>query len=315
MAHRRPSSRPSDTGRPTLAAWVRELSPGLSWRQARELVAAGRVTVDGIPAADPALRPDPGQRVEIAAAAAAKPAGEPEIRILHADADLAVVTKPVGLLTVPFAGDEHDTLLARARVILRRREGGDASPTLRAVQRLDKETSGVLVFARNIPAQRELQRQLAAGELTRRYLAVAHGEVQGGVCDTFFVADRGDGLRGSWGRFHPVYEEPPPGARRAVTRIAVRELLVGATLVGCTLETGRQHQIRIHLAESGHPVVGETIYIRDFRGPFLPASRLMLHAAELGLSHPRTGERLTFAAAPPPELTAFVQRRRRPGRI
>lgn len=305
---------------PTLAALVRERSEGISWKQARQLVEKGRVTVGGRVVTDPAARPQPGEAIEIVAVASARPAGggDPEIRILHADADVAVVTKPAGMLTVPFEGDERDTLLARVRVILRRRETGPGGLTLRAVQRLDKETSGVLVFARNVTAQRDLQHQLSTGEMRRRYLALVHGEAENAVYDTLFVDDRGDGLRGSWGVFRAargVHGESPAGAKRAVTGVRVLEALPGSTLVSCQLETGRQHQIRIHLAEAGHPVAGETVYTRDYRGAWLPAPRLLLHAASLSFLHPRTGLRVRFETPPPADFDAFVSslRRRRPG--
>lgn len=299
---------------PTLAALVRERSPGLSWRQVRQLVLRGTVTVGGRVVTDPALRPEPGEAVEIGGT---RPAGgiDPEIRILHADADVAVVTKPAGMLTVPFEGDERDTLLARVRVILRRREEGSGGLTLRAVQRLDKETSGVLVFARNVAAQRALQQQLSTGEMRRRYLALVHGEAGNAVYDTLFLGDRGDGLRGSWGVFRAGRGEPPAGVKRAVTSVRLVETLPGATLVSCQLETGRQHQIRIHLAEAGHPVAGETIYARDYRGAWLPAPRLLLHAASLSFLHPRTGERRSFEVPLPGDFEAFLagMRRRRSG--
>jgi 23S rRNA pseudouridine1911/1915/1917 synthase len=306
---------PAETAReesPTLAARVRELQPELSWKQARQQIEEGRVSVDGQASRDPASRPGPEARIELGRS---REGGgrEPEIRVLHADADVVVATKPAGMMTVPFEGDEHDTLLSRLRVILRRREGSGAAAGLspRTVQRLDKETSGVLVFARNVAAQRDLQRQLLDREFDRRYLALAHGEVREATFDTLFLADRGDGLRGSWGVRRAAHGEPPPEAKRAVTRVEPVEPLAGATLVSCRLETGRQHQIRIHLAEAGHPVVGETVYLRDYPGPWIGAPRLLLHAAALAFFHPRTGERLSFEMPAPDDFTRFAARLRR----
>ncbi len=233
-------------------------------------------------------------------------------KVVHLDGDVAVVCKPAGILTVPFERRDRDTLLALARVAVRRMESGrgTANPTLRAVQRLDKETSGLIVFARNVQAQRHLQEQLAAHSVVRRYLAIAHGDVDEGRYESLLVPDRGDGLRGSWGRFRPARGAAPPAARNATTHVQVKERLNGATLVACELETGRQHQIRIHLAEAGHPLVGESVYNRDYKGPLLPAPRPMLHAAELGFVHPRAGRFMSFEDPPPADFAAVLERLR-----
>lgn len=288
----------------TVAALVRELAPGTSWSQARDLCRGGRVWIDGQAALDPARRLAGGERVEIRSGAARSPSSE---LVVHLDPDVAVVRKPAGILTVPFERQDRDTLLALARVAIRRIEsarGLPPNPTLRAVQRLDKETSGLVVFARSLHAQRHLQEQLAEHTVTRRYLAIAHGRVEDGTHDSVLVPDRGDGLRGSWrGR-----GSPPSTGRRAVTYVRVKERLRGATLVTCELETGRQHQIRIHLAEAGHPLVGETVYIRDHRGPVLPAPRPMLHAAVLGFAHPRGERPMSFEDPPPADFVQVLER-------
>ena len=104
--------------------------------------------------------------------------------------------------------------------------------------------------------------------------------------------------------------EAPAEAKEAVTRVQVLERLPGATLLACELETGRQHQIRIHLAEAGHPLVGESVYIRDYRGPILPAPRPMLHATALGFVHPRTGKVVRFEDPPPEDFKAVLERLR-----
>lgn len=290
----------------TLAALVRELSPGLSWSQARDLCRNGRVWIDGMAAFDPARRLAAGERVEIRSGASRSPD-----LVVHLDPDVAVVRKPAGILTVPFERQDRDTLLALARVAIRRIEsarGKTHNPTLRAVQRLDKETSGLVVFARSIPAQRHLQEQLAEHTVTRRYLAIAHGKAEDGTYDSLLVPDRGDGLRGSWkGRGSPP-DISSKLARQAVTYVRVEKRLSGATLVVCELETGRQHQIRIHLAEAGHPLVGETVYIRDYRGPVIPASRPMLHATVLGFRHPRGDRPLSFEDPPPADFMQALER-------
>ncbi|HET9210461.1 MAG TPA: RluA family pseudouridine synthase [Thermoanaerobaculia bacterium] len=300
----------------TLAAAVRELLPGTSWSRAKELCAQGRVLVDGEPVTDPAHRLTAEERVEVRAGGPAK--REPALTdlVVHLDSEVAVVRKPAGILTVPFERDDRDTLLSLTRVAIRRIEaksGGKtkASPTLRAVQRLDKETSGLVVFARTVHAQRHLQEQLGAHTVLRRYFALVHGAAGDAVYETLLVPDRGDGLRGSWGVLKAARGEPPAEAREAITRVTVLERLAGATRVACELETGRQHQIRIHLAEAGHPLVGETVYIRDWRGPRIPAPRPMLHAAVLGFTHPRTGKKLRFEEPAPEDFERVLGRLRR----
>jgi 23S rRNA pseudouridine1911/1915/1917 synthase len=328
---------PEEAGR-TLASLLRQVLPELSWRRARQLCAEGRVRVAGQTAADPVRRLAAGEEVTLAGAAAQHEQGGggapvPErsrrvgpVRIVHLDPDLVVASKPSGLLTVPFERDDRDTLLALTRVALRRQEkaeGKSGAPTLRAVQRLDKETSGLVVFARTLAAQRDLQAQLAEHAVERRYLALVHGEAGAANFDTLLVADRGDGLKGSWGvdfsgpggggrggRARRARSGPPVEAKRAVTRVAVVERLRGATLVACDLETGRQHQIRIHLAEAGHPVLGETVYVRDYPGTWIAAPRLMLHAAVLGFLHPRSGRRVRCEDPLPADFQALLQRLR-----
>jgi 23S rRNA pseudouridine1911/1915/1917 synthase len=292
----------------TLAAVVRDLVPGTSWSQAKDLCRSGRVWIGERAATDPARRITPGERVEIRSGAG-RSASSPSELAVHLDPEIVVVRKPAGILTVPFEREDRDTLLALARVAVRRMEaarGSANNPTLRAVQRLDKDTSGLVVFARTLNAQRHLQEQLSAHTVTRRYLAIAHGEVQNGVHESLFVPDRGDGLRGSWGRFRRERGAPPPTAKEAVTRVQVVERLRGATLAACELETGRQHQIRIHLSEAGHPLVGEPVYIRDHRGPVIASPRLLLHAATLGFDHPVTGARIELSSPLPPDFAAVV---------
>jgi len=308
------SDTPAGKPPPTLAAWVRRQRPELSWSRARELCRRGGVRVDGEAATDPARRVLPGEQVELVAAASG-PESLPrrvEERIVHLDSDVVVAEKPAGLLTVPFARTDRDTLLSRVRVEVMRREaraGRAPRPTLRAVQRLDKESSGLVVFARSVAAQRHLQLQFASHTVLRRYLALARGRAAEATYDTWLVLDRGDGLAGSWrGR-----GEAPPGARRALTRVRVLEALREATLVECEITTGRRHQIRIHLAEAGHPVLGDPVYARGAAGASPRVPRLMLHAAELGFVQPSSEAPLRFTSALPGDFAAVLQRLRRGG--
>lgn len=295
----------------TLAALIRDLVAGTSWSKARDLVRGGRVRVDGRAETDPARRLQGGERIELGLGG---PPPRREELLVHLDADVAVVRKPAGLLTVPFEEDDRDTLMSRARVAVRRLDTARKAahnPSLRTVQRLDKETSGLVVFARNIQAQRDLQQQFTEHSVLRLYLAIVHGPAEGGIHETTLIPDRGDGIRGSWGVFRPGRGPLPPEARQAITHVTVEERLRGATLVSCRLETGRTHQIRIHLAEAGNPLAGETVYIRDWSGPLLSAPRLMLHAAELGFVHPRTGKEIRFREPLPDDFAGFLDKLRR----
>jgi 23S rRNA pseudouridine1911/1915/1917 synthase len=177
---------------------------------------------------------------------------------------------------------------------------------LMIVHRIDKETSGLLVFARSKAAERALQAQLRAHTVERSYLCVAHGTVPNRTIESSLIKDRGDGLRGSTRR--------PGQGKRAITHVrALQPLGTVATLCEVRLETGKTHQVRIHLAEAGHPLVGERVYIRDFErrgGHVLVVSRLMLHAATLGFAHPSTGKPMRFAVDPPATFRDVVEKLR-----
>jgi len=269
----------------------------------RDLVSSGKVSVDGGIVLLPARRlrggeqvawdlgrPDPRRR--------RSPAG---FRIVFEDGHLVVIEKPEGVSTVPYERKESGTALDLVRQAWRR-QGKHATLTpLYVVHRLDKDTSGLLCFAKTKLAERGLHRIFKQHLAEREYLAVAHGRVRPGRIESRLVENRGDGLRGSTDRSGQ--------GQHAVTEIEVIETFAAATLCRVRLQTGRTHQIRIHLAERGHPLVGETVYIRDLLrrgGRPLASPRLLLHAATLGLDHPVTGQRLRFVAELPPEFAALV---------
>lgn len=277
---------------------VRDALPGAAWSRVRRAVETGKVSVDGQRVTDPTARVRAGQAVELRVAARATVAAPRcAFRIVHADRDVVVVDKPPLVSTVPFDAGERDTLVDLVRAELSRREQR-AIPPLGVVHRLDKETSGLIMFARTLPAKRHLKQQLRFHSVFRRYVALVHGELEGRSFRSRLVEDRGDGLRGSTGN--------PRLGQLAVTHVSVLERLENATLVECRLETGRTHQIRIHLAEAGHPLVGERVYSRGFTGSLLEAPRLMLHARELGFVHPRNDEQVRFEAPIPADMARVI---------
>lgn len=230
----------------------------------------------------------------------------PEHAFVHVDSDVVVVNKPKGVMSVPFESGDRDTLIDLTRAALRRKGGGYA-PELAAVQRLDIDTTGLIVFARTLRAKRALQQQFRAHTVHRRYLALVHGTPRDATYSSMLLRDRGDGLRGSYGHFRAPRAPVPPDAQHAVTHVRVLERLKGAALVECRLETGRQHQIRIHLSEAGHPLIGERVYIRDYEGPRIQAERPMLHARELGFIHPSTERELKFSCEPLSDFTELYR--------
>ncbi|WP_437288146.1 RluA family pseudouridine synthase [Sorangium sp. So ce406] len=311
---------PAALDRRPLDGAIRALA-SVSWSDARRLIETGKVLVGNVVATSARRRVLSGERIEVRLSA---PRPETVRRrklevelVVYADASVVVVNKPAGVSTIPY-GDEDPaeqaaTLDALVREVLARRDRLRGRAPLGVVQRLDKGTSGLLVFARTLAAKKHLAQQLRVRSMHRQYLALAHGAVPRGTHRSYLVEDRGDGLRGS-------AREGRREGQLAVTHVEPIETLrgldeagaAGVTLVACRLETGRTHQIRIHLAEAGHPLVGETVYVRDHRGPRIPAPRLMLHAAELGFSHPSDDRPMRFQAPPPADFDEVLERLRQP---
>jgi 23S rRNA pseudouridine1911/1915/1917 synthase len=284
---------------------------GTSWGKARGWIEGGKVRVGGALVTDPTARVAAGAEIALNEAAR-KPQAEElaDGDVAYADAQVVVVRKPPGLSTIPYDGTEVDTLDARVRAWLERKRltPRGQRPTLGIVHRLDKETSGLVVFTRTWLAKQALSSQFRHHTVYRRYLAVAHGDVPERTLRSFFIENRGDGLRGS--KRGPG-RKPPTEGREAITHVTRVEPLAGATLIACRLETGRTHQIRIHLSESGNPLVGERVYVRGYLGPLLEAPRLMLHAAELGFVHPATEREMRWEQPTPEDMLAVIARLKR----
>ncbi|HOQ06822.1 MAG TPA: RluA family pseudouridine synthase [Clostridiales bacterium] len=222
--------------------------------------------------------------------------------IIYEDEDIIVINKPRGMVVHPAAGNYSGTLV---NALLKHCSGSlsDINGVIRPgiVHRIDKDTSGVLVIAKNNSAHAILSGKLKEHDVNRIYIAVAEGNVP---------ADRGK-VDAPIGR-HPVDRKKMAvnmkNGRRAVTHFRVLERFKSSTLLELKLETGRTHQIRVHMAYIGHPLVGDTVYGRKkqkygFEGQ-------ALHAAVLGFTHPRTGEYVEFSADPPQEFRELVEKLR-----
>jgi len=287
----------------------------VSFQAARQMVQQRRVQLAGSPCLDAERPVSPGQRIAVVAPPREKPRqsdhAAPVIRFV--DEHIVVVDKPPDLTTMRHADEAAEfgrgrrflpSTLADLLPALLARDMGK-QPRVRAVHRLDKETSGLVVFARTAAAESHLGRQFRAHSIERRYLALVRGKAKAGTIESLLVRDRGDGRRGSGAA----------DGQRAVTHVQVIEELGSFTLVECRLETGRTHQVRIHLGEASTPLCGERVYDRPLHGKPLPdasgASRPMLHAALLGIAHPATGQRMTWEAPLPADMSALLGRLRK----
>jgi 23S rRNA pseudouridine1911/1915/1917 synthase len=235
----------------------------------------------------------------------------PSFHIRYVDAQIVVVDKPAGLTTMRHPAEIAE-FGSRARRFLPPTLADLLLPMLPkqngrnkviAVHRLDKETSGLVVFARSPNAARYLGGQFRLHSVERKYLAVVRGRATSTVLESWLVRDRGDGRRGQAAK--------PGRGKRAVTHIRVLEILGDFTFVECQLETGRTHQVRIHLGENGTPLCGEQVYDRPLHGkPLAPDPtgfpRPALHAAVLGLKHPVTGRSMFWTSPLPRDLQELL---------
>lgn len=287
-----------------LARALKNVLPDMSWNKVRDMCATGKVRVDGMPARDSRHQIDGGVRIQVDPNAPNKPEkarfARKLLTILFEDTQLLVIDKPAGVSTVPFEAGERSTVLDLVRKTWRAHGTTNPRTALRVVHRLDRNTSGVMVLAKTEETRSMLAAMFRTHSLERNYVAVIQGDFRDEHrrIFSFIATDRGDGLRGS--------VKPPLRGKEAVTHVERLEALEGATLVRCILESGRTHQIRIHLSEAGHPVLGETAYIRDHEGPLLKAPRLALHATYLGFRHPGTGRFLHFDAELPQDLVDLI---------
>ena len=276
-----------------------QLLPQHSRSRLAQWVRAGQVVLDGRPVA-PRQKVRGGEVIHVAPppdpAAAAWGAEDIPLDVVFEDDALLVIDKPAGLVVHPGSGNWHGTML---NALLRHAPALAGVPRAGIVHRLDKDTSGLLVVAKTLAAQTALVRQLQARSMKREYLAVAHGRIA-----------RDGRIEAPIGR-HPVKRTRMAvvaRGRHAVTHYEVLERFADATLLRCRLETGRTHQIRVHLAALGHPLVGDPAYGK--RNSRIAFPRQALHAEKLALVHPVSRRERSWRADPPADLQELIERLR-----
>jgi 23S rRNA pseudouridine1911/1915/1917 synthase len=344
---------PDDDGQ-TLAAVLKRLVPCSSWGEAKKLIGGRRVQLNGNLCLDPARRLTVRDSLKVWKDALPKPVDAEAIRFVHIDDDLVIIEKPPRITSARHYEERHlrhrrrqlqptlEEMVPRAlarelrwqRFTARqsldspqpraprpaaadhispreqeRIEAYAAKLKIIAVHRLDRDTSGLMIFARNQQTAERLGKLFRAHAIDRRYQAVVIGHPSAQTLESYLIRDRGDGHRGS---APPPY---PEDAQHAVTHIRPLEVIGDYTIIECKLETGRTHQIRIHLAEAGHPLCGETIYHKTLDGRLIDdrsqAPRQALHSSALRLVHPVSGQILKFQSSWPADLEAWLRRLRR----
>ena len=292
---------PADCGGLRLDQVLVQLHPRHSRNRLQNWVREGRVTVDGTVVSEPKQKLWGGERIELREAPdESLQASAPEaiaLSVVHEDETLMVIDKPAGLVVHPGSGNWSGTLL---NALLHHSPALERIPRAGIVHRLDKDTSGLMVVAKTLEAQTNLVRQLQARTVKRYYQALVRGNLErGGTVD------------------EPIGRHPTQRTKMAVvktgkparTHFRIVERFIDCTLVECALETGRTHQIRVHMLSIGHPLVGDPVYgggaSRVPKGPDFP--RQALHARRLGLVHPASGKPMLWKSALPDDMAELIE--------
>ena len=335
----------------TLGAIIKKRMAAWSWGQTREAIIKRRVQVNGNLCLDQARKVTSKDVVKVWNESLPKPVQPTAVKFAYADDFLVVVEKPPGITStrhfeernlpkkrkqlqptleelLPEAIEKH--FLSRSKLAEREPSGlptfnkktkgrlsaqdAERQRAFRmkrfeviAVHRLDRDTSGLMIFARTPSIAKILGLAFRKHEVTRKYHAVVHGHPQEQTFDSVLVRDRGDGKRGT----QPADRLEDPSAQRAITHIRPMEKIGKYSMIECTLETGRTHQIRIHLSEAGHLLCGDSIYHRSANGDVTPdqsgAPRQALHSATLEFKHPISGDLLSFKMPWPADLHRWLK--------
>lgn len=274
----------------------------LSRSRIAELIQGGALTIDGREVLRPSHKAADGQRLCLSVPdtqPVSIAAQDIPLDILYQDADIAVINKPCGMVVHPAAGNEDGTLVNALLYHIHDLSGigGEIRPGI--VHRLDKDTSGLILIAKNDRAHAALSKQFKARSMEKHYRAVAFGSFR-----------ETDGLIDAPIARHPVDRKKMavvPGGKPSKTQWHVLECLRGATYLDVHLLTGRTHQIRVHMQSIGHPLLGDAIYAPNLRLP-VRIPRLMLHAYSLAFTHPATGERMELVAPLPEAFAETLQK-------
>jgi 23S rRNA pseudouridine1911/1915/1917 synthase len=286
-----------------LDRWLTTRVPGLSRARLQALIAEGRVRVNGA-ARKASHRVASGERIEVEVPPPPPEELEPEpieLSVVHEDEQVLVLDKPAGVVVHPGAGHARGTLAAAVLAHAPETAGVGGPRRPGVVHRLDKGTSGLLVVAKTPLAYESLTTQLAARTVRRVYLALVHGRLGpgSGVIDRPIGRDPRDRTR--------MAVRAAGQGRRAVTEYRVLERFVDFTYVEAHLQTGRTHQIRVHLASLGHPIAGDEVYGgRRRRSLPIPLEGVALHAAALAFTHPATRQPLAFTSAGPARIARLL---------
>lgn len=314
----------TDDDSPTILACLRQHMPGkLSWSAVRKLLHGRHVTIGDVLCIDESRRLANGERITVHDHSVPPPPTQDDVKVLFVDDHVVVVEKPSGMTTlrrkdemgwpqakrlqqptldecVPRMIREHAAKRNESKRIKQR------LPRLFSVHRIDRDSSGLLMFARNEEAQKNLIQQFAEHKAVRKYFALIPGRIEDQTVRSQFIRDRGDGLRGS---------TPDTSiGQEAVTHVRLLRTIGDFSELECRLETGRTNQIRIHMAELGHPICGDV----KFRGPLNQppivdnsrCRRLALHAAVLEFEHPTDGKTMHFETSWPSQMQRFLNRLR-----
>ncbi|MEP7349319.1 MAG: RluA family pseudouridine synthase [Sphingorhabdus sp.] len=283
--------------------------PQLSRARVQSLLAENAVTVGGVPVVDGSTRKLAGKSFVLSVPAARPDKAEPQdidLHIVYEDDHLLVVDKPAGLVVHPAAGHPDGTLVNALLHHCRGRLsgiGGVQRPGI--VHRIDRDTSGLLVVAKSDAAHEGLAKLFAAHDIDRRYWAIVSG----------IPAPPAGTVRTQIGRSTTNRKKmavlPENKGKHAVTHFKTKEVFKNAALVSCTLETGRTHQVRVHMAHLGHPLIGDSVY-SNRQNPYKIGpnqskfDRQALHAATLGFIHPISGETLCFESSLPEDMQLLL---------